>query len=361
MKNDWSIYIEPQAKYQLTYTKNEMMNMLKENYPLKNLNTFRIDASAKHYFSFSDESELLEFLPTIIKINQPFFILGGGSNVLFTKNFDGIIIHPQNRGVSIIEENENDLLVRVKAGEVWDNFVAWAVDQFYYGIENLSLIPGNVGASPIQNIGAYGVEVCQVIEKVKAIEILSGKEAWFANEDCQFAYRSSIFKYELKGKYIITEVYFRLKKDGSLNTSYGNIREELSQFPEINLKNLRQAVINIRQSKLPDPAILGNAGSFFKNPVVPAEIAQVLLETYPTMPNYKAENERTKLAAGWLIEQCGWKGKKMGNAGVHEKQALVLVNHGNATGTEIAVLSEKIKASVREKFGVQLETEVNIL
>lgn len=338
-----------------------MMKKPHHNFPLQNLNTFGIQAFAKQYFCFSEESELIEFLPTLMKNPQPLFILGGGSNVLFTKDFEGTIIHPQNKGISIVEENENNVLVQVGAGEEWDDFVAWAVDQSYYGVENLSLIPGNVGAAPIQNIGAYGVEVCQTIEKVKAIDIETGNEKWFAKDDCNFGYRSSIFKTELRGQYIITEVYFRLLKQGQLNFSYGTIKDELAQFSEINLKNLRQAVINIRQSKLPDPAILGNAGSFFKNPVVPAAKAGSLLKSYPNMPNYPAENDTVKLAAGWLIEQCGWKGKRIGNAGVHEKQALVLANHGLATGSEIAGLSEKIKHSVMEKFGVGLETEVNIL
>ncbi|MCF8372536.1 MAG: UDP-N-acetylmuramate dehydrogenase [Bacteroidales bacterium] len=337
------------------------MKKLHHNFPLKNLNTFGIDAFVKQYFSFSEEHELLDFLHTLKKNPQPFFILGGGSNVLFTKDFEGTIIHPQNKGISIVEENEENVLVQVRAGEEWDDFVAWAVDHSYYGVENLSLIPGNVGASPIQNIGAYGVEVCQVIEKVKAIDIGTGNEKWFAKNDCNFGYRSSIFKTELRGKFIITEVFFRLQKQGQLNFSYGTIKDELAQFPDINLKNLRQAVINIRQSKLPDPAVLGNAGSFFKNPVVPAKKAGSLLKTYPNMPNYPAESERVKLAAGWLIEQCGWKGKRIGNAGVHEKQALVLVNHGNATGAEIADFSNKIKVSVEEEFRIILETEVNIL
>jgi UDP-N-acetylmuramate dehydrogenase len=337
------------------------MKKLHHKFPLKTLNTFGIDAIAKQYFCFSEEHELIEFLSSLTKNPQPLFILGGGSNVLFTKDFEETIIHPQNKGVSIVEENEENVLVQVGAGEEWDDFVAWAVGHFYYGVENLSLIPGNVGAAPIQNIGAYGVEVCQVIEKVKTIDIERGNEKWFQNQDCNFGYRSSIFKTELRGKFIITEVFFRLQKQGELNTSYGNIKAELAKYPEINLKTLRQAVIGIRRSKLPDPEIIGNAGSFFKNPVVAANKARKLLEKYPTMPNYSADDEMIKLAAGWLIEQCGWKGKRIGNAGVHERQALVLVNHGNATGTEIADLSEKIKDSVNAKFGVELETEVNVL
>lgn len=336
------------------------MNRLQNDFPLKKYNSFGFDVNAKLYFSFSDEKQIIDFLPIIREKNYPILVLGGGSNILFTQDFSGIVIHPLNKGIKIIAEKADDILIKVSAGETWDDFVAWAVDHNYYGVENLSHIPGNVGATPIQNIGAYGVELANSLEKLKAIEINTGKEKYFTNKECDFGYRSSIFKHQLKGQYIITEVFFRLKKTGTLNTSYGAINDELLLFPEINLQNLRKSIINIRRKKLPEPSELGNAGSFFKNPVVSKRKAEELKEQYRDMPIYP-DGDKIKLAAGWLIDKCGCKEISYGDAGVHKDQALVLVNYGRASGSEIIYLSEKIKETVYQSFGVELETEVNIL
>ncbi len=330
------------------------------NFSLLNYNTFGIDVKADRFFCFTDEQQLIKFLQTQNKAKQEIFVLGGGSNILFTGHFNGLIIHPQNKGIHIINQTKNKVLVKVAAGEIWDNFVAWAVNNNLFGTENLSLIPGSVGAAPIQNIGAYGMEVCNCIEKVKAVEIASGNVVFFSNNDCRFGYRSSIFKRKEAGRYIITEVYFNLTKNGSLNLSYGTIKDTLPKDSEINIKILRQAIISIRNSKLPDPEKIGNAGSFFKNPEVSVDQARQLKEQCEDLPTFRA-GDKIKLAAGWLIDQCGWKGKRIGDAGVYDKQALVLVNYGKATGTEIARLSKDIRNDVYKKFGISLEPEVNIL
>ena len=331
------------------------------NISLKQLNTFGIDVIAREYFSFASVEEVKQFLPRWDIHSDKVFVLGGGSNVLFLKDYSGIIIHPENKGINIVEESKDDVLVKVAAGEVWDDFVAWAVNNNLYGIENLSLIPGNVGAAPVQNIGAYGMEVYQTIDMVRAISLETGEKKTYSNSECDFGYRSSIFKNSLKGKLIILEVFFRLQKRGEIITSYGNIRDELSKYGEASLRTIRQAVISIRRSKLPDPVKIGNAGSFFKNPVIAEKDALALLSKFPDMPIYPVSGKSVKLAAGWLIDQAGWKGKRIGDAGVHEKQALVLVNYGNATGEHIMALSEEIMHSVKEKFGVNLEREVNVL
>ncbi|MBU0763643.1 MAG: UDP-N-acetylmuramate dehydrogenase, partial [Bacteroidetes bacterium] len=261
----------------------------------------------------------------------------------------------------IICEDNNTIVLKAGAGEIWDDLVAFCVENGHGGLENLSLIPGHTGATPVQNIGAYGVEVKERIERVWAVDIRTSEEVVFQNSDCRFGYRNSIFKEEYKGRYIITHVSFRLrKKNHRLNTHYGNIEEELKKLGEKSIGAIRQAVINIRRSKLPDPSDLGNAGSFFKNPVVNKSLADSLLNEYPDMPVYPSVTG-IKLAAGRLIEQCGWKGYREGDAGVHSNQALVLVNHGNATGKQIFMLAEEISLSVRKKFGVHLEAEVNII
>ncbi len=337
------------------------MSQLVKNISLKSYNSFGIDARAKQFFEFSEAEQLISFCKSIDIKDKEVFILGGGSNVLFTKDFNGLILHPVIKGIEITDETDSTVLVKVGAGEIWDTFVEWAVNNNYYGIENLSLIPGYVGASPVQNIGAYGVEVKDIIESVETIDIYDLTNRTFSNKDCEFEYRDSIFKSKLKSRFLITHVNFRLKKNGQLKTHYGNIETELKNFSAINLENVRQAIINIRQQKLPNPNEIGNAGSFFKNPIVSTDKANELKLEYPNIPTYPAGSRLTKLAAGWLIEQSGWKGKSIGDAAVHKNQALVIVNKANAKGFEINNLADMIVNSVFRKFGISLEKEVIIL
>jgi UDP-N-acetylmuramate dehydrogenase len=334
---------------------------IKENYPLKSLNTFAIDIKSKFYAAPSSIVELTELLS--ISIYKPLkkLIIGGGSNLLFTKDFDGMVIHPILKEKTIIEKSAEYIIVKAGAGENWDEFVQWTVENSIAGIENLSLIPGTIGACPVQNIGAYGVEVGDLIEKVEAIEIESGTIREFANNECKFGYRESIFKQELKGRYIITSGFFKLALRPDFKINYGALKEELAKFDEISLSTVRQAIINIRESKLPNPVASPNAGSFFKNPSVSKELADDLKSKFPEMVSYTNTDGSVKLAAGWLIDRLGWKGKTLNDAGVHEKQALVLVNKGNATGNQILELASKIKKSVFQTFGVELEYEVNIV
>ena len=334
---------------------------IKENISLKNYNTFGIDVKSRFFVECSSVQELSGFLNIHRKQNLPLMILGGGSNVLFTKDFAGYILMPNIQGIEIIEENNGHVIIRVGAGVDWDEFVESCVNKNWSGIENLSLIPGNVGTCPIQNIGAYGVEVKDVIIEVVTLEIDTLRTHLFKNEDCQFGYRDSIFKRKLKGKHIITHVVFKLKKQPDFKLNYGNLKEELKRFDEINLRNIRQAVIDVRNSKLPKPEEIGNSGSFFKNPVIERSKANELIKQYPEMPSYRQGDNLIKIPAGWLIQQAGWKGKKTGNTGVHEKQALVLVNYGNATGAEVYKLAVKIQKSVKEIFDIDLEIEVNII
>ena len=287
--------------------------------------------------------------------------MGSGSNILFTSDFKGIILCPEIGGIKIEEQDQENVLISAGAGVNWDNLVEWTVNKGFGGLENLSLIPGLVGATPVQNIGAYGVEVKDTIEKVRAVSIEDGAIAEFNNNDCRFEYRNSIFKGKIKGKYLVTRVYYRLTSNPLLKLDYGSLNDEIKKLGDVTLKNVRQAVINIRRSKLPDPKIIGNAGSFFKNPVVSSSAAENLKKMYPQMPAYKDQSGGIKLAAGWLIDQCGWKGKRIGDAGVHDKQALVLVNLGKANGKEIYNLSEEIKKSVWEKFSIELEREVEVV
>jgi UDP-N-acetylmuramate dehydrogenase len=287
-------------------------------------------------------------------------VIGGGSNILFTCDFDGLVIYPAIKGKTIIHKNEDEVLVRVGSGENWDEFVEWTINNSFAGLENLSLIPGTVGACPIQNIGAYGVEVSELIEKVEAIEFKTGIIRKFSSQECKFGYRNSVFKKELKDQFIITAVYFKLNLKPEFKTHYGSIQEELQKYGELNLVNIRRAIIDIRQSKLPDPEIIPNAGSFFKNPVIPLKQAELLKSKFPGIVCYKAEEGFEKIAAGWMIDFLGWKGKTHKGAGVHEKQALVLVNKQNATGNDIIELATKIKESVYQTFGLDLEFEVNI-
>jgi UDP-N-acetylmuramate dehydrogenase len=331
-----------------------------ENHALKPHNTFGIEASTRYFFEFTETEDL----ETFAKSNEtwkelPHFILGGGSNVLFQRDFKGLVLHPNIPGIVIVKENRQNVWFEVGAGEVWDNFVRYCVDYGVGGVENLSLIPGLVGAVPIQNIGAYGQEVSNVIELVKGYDLQQKMPVEFPAVACEFGYRDSLFKRELKNRVVITSVVFRLEKFPEFNLKYGQVEEKVKELGEVNLQNIRQAVINIRSSKLPDVNELGNAGSFFKNPVVKAEIAEKIREQFPEMPVYPVNDKTVKLAAGWLIEKAGWKGRREGNVGMHEKQALVLVNYGNATGYEIFEFSVKIMNSVKEKFGIELEREVN--
>lgn len=331
-----------------------------ENYALKQHNTFGIDVRAKYFFEFTEPDDLLLFFNSKQSLrNEKLWILGGGSNVLFLNDFDGLVIHPNIPGIQVVKEDRQNIWMEVGAGEVWDEFVQYAVDYQLGGVENLSLIPGLVGAAPVQNIGAYGQEVGNVVVKVKGFDLNTMSKREYSAEQCEFGYRSSIFKYNLKNSFIITSVVFRLEKFPVYILNYGQVEEKARAKGEINLSSIRESVIEIRQSKLPDVKELGNAGSFFKNPEVDFGQAEMLKNQFENIPVYPAKNGKAKLAAGWLIEKAGWKGVREGEVGVHEKQALVLVNYGNATGQQIYDFSEKIKQSVFEKFEVELEREVN--
>lgn len=333
---------------------------IQENISLKNYNTFGIDVSAKRFASVTSFYELQE----LVKKEKDIFLLSGGSNMLLTSDINKLVVHINIKGISIDRETEDSVYLTVNAGEDWHQFVLWCIDQNYGGLENLSLIPGNVGTCPIQNIGAYGVEVKDTITKVEALEISSANRIEFSNDDCQFGYRNSVFKNSLKGKYILTAVSFCLtKKNHQLNTSYGAIETELASkgISQPTIKDISDAVITIRQSKLPDPKKIGNSGSFFKNPVISLTHFERLQEQHPTIPHYKVSDAEIKVPAGWLIETAGFKGKRFGDAGIHEKQALVLVNHGNASGKEVFEIAQKIQRKIKELFDISLEIEVNVI
>ena len=334
---------------------------IEENFSLQKLNTFGIDAKARYFAPFANVNELMELLsmPTIAQ--RP-MVLGGGSNILFTKNWDGSILYNQLRGIEVLEQNEDEVLINAGAGENWHRVVQFAVENNWGGIENLSLIPGSIGAGPMQNIGAYGVEIKDSFLSLQAFHIQDKVMVDFSLADCKFAYRESVFKNKFKGQFIICAVTLKLKKNPVLNTSYGAIEAELNKrnilYP--NVKDVSEAVIAIRQSKLPDPKQIGNAGSFFKNPEISLEQLEGIKEKFPHVIAYPSP-KGAKLAAGWLIEQCGWKGYTEGNFGVHKLQALVLVNYGGASGQQIFELSNRIIAAVNDKFGITLEREVNIV
>ena len=336
-----------------------MINIYR-NHSLLNNNTFNVDVKSDYFVAPSTKSEVQEVVLDKKYKNISKLILGCGSNILFTKDFKGMVILPEIKNIEIISDKEDYVIVKVGAGEVWDEFVDWAVKNDFGGVENLSIIPGRVGACPVQNIGAYGVEVMNVIVSVDAIEIETGKDKVFTNTDCKFAYRNSIFKNELQGKYIITEVSFKLTKKHIFNLKYGNIQDELKELDNVNLKAIREAVINIRERKLPNPDENPNAGSFFKNPAVTYHEYAKLLKEFPDIVAYKINDNEYKLAAGWLIDKSGLKGKIQGRVSVHNKQALVIVNHDNATGKEIIELAEYVKETVLNMFGVNLEIEVNV-
>ena len=339
------------------------MVKIQENVNLKQLNTFGIEAYAKSFVEIGNTDDLKELIQNKTFLNSERLIVGGGSNLLFTKNFDGIVIKNSLKGIKIIKEDEEFAEVQSAAGEVWHDFVMWCIDKNLGGLENLSLIPGCVGASPMQNIGAYGVEIKDVFSELEAVDLSTGKKQVFNKAQCKFGYRESVFKHELKNKFIITSVTFRLSKKPKVNTSYGAISSELESMGVSNpgIKEVSQAVINIRSSKLPDPKLIGNAGSFFKNPEVESSVFRNLKARFSGLVAYEMENGKYKLAAGWLIEKCGLKGHVSGQAAVHDKQALVLVNKGKASGGEIYSLSEYVLEAVFSKFGVKLEREVNII
>ncbi len=332
------------------------------NVSLKSYNTFGIEVFAKNLVKVDSNACLTNILLNVKWQGINKLILGGGSNILFTKDFEGLVIHNCIKGITCTDESETEITINVGAGESWHDLVLYCVKNNYAGIENLSLIPGTVGGAPLQNIGAYGVEVKNVIESVETIKISSGELQMFTKEECNFGYRESIFKHELKGKYVITGVNFKLNKTPVFQIAYGDIRRVLeeNQITELTIKAISDAVIQIRKSKLPDPDKIGNAGSFFKNPEIASELYEVLKQQHPNMPGYPTLGG-IKIAAGWLIEQAGWKGFRAGQVGVHAKQALVLVNYGGGTGNEIKNLSLEIQESVDKKFGIKLLPEVNFI
>lgn len=332
------------------------------NYSLKEHNTFGIDAKCRRFIEFEDDDEAFEVAAILRKSALPYIIIGGGSNLLLTKDFDGIVVRSGVKG-HYFEEDFTCERMTCGSGEVWDDMVATSLQAGYYGMENLSLIPGDVGASAVQNIGAYGVEAKDLILCVWMVEIATGKPWMIGNEDCEYGYRQSRFKKDWKNRFLITRVTYGLSRTFRPNLDYGNIRQELERrgITEPTAQQLRDIIIEIRNAKLPDPQIEGNAGSFFMNPVVTRQKYEKLAAQYPQMPHYKVDYRHEKIPAGWMIEQCGWKGKSLGRAGVHDKQALVLVNRGGATGAEIVALSDAIRQDVKAKFDIDIHPEVNII
>lgn len=335
--------------------------MIYENISLKKYNTFGLNIKADRLITFKLEENAIRYFRNNSGSSERRLILGGGSNLLFLGDFHGTVIHPEMEGIFMEEKREDYVIVSSGAGVDWDRLVEQTVNYGFGGLENLSLIPGQVGAVPVQNIGAYGVEVKDSVEKVRAICLDDGSVREFSNEECEFGYRDSIFKKDIKGKFLITRVYFRLTTKPKLSLDYGSLKEEINKLGVNSLSNVRKIVINTRLSKLPDPRLLGNAGSFFKNPVVDNATVESLKNKYPKLPVFKDSYGNTKLAAGWLIEQCGWKGKKKGDAGISDKQALIFINFGNAKGKDILDLSEEVRKSVFEKFGINLEREVEVV
>lgn len=340
------------------------VNRISQNVSLKSFNTFGVHVMADYFVEFESADHLQSVISKADFKNVPTLILGGGSNILFTKDFNGLVLRNNIPGIEQVEDRDQTVLVKAGSGVTWHSLVKWCIDNNLQGVENLSLIPGKAGAAPMQNIGAYGVELKDVFYSLKAIHLETGDEVVFYNSDCEFGYRESVFKKSLKGKVVITEIILELNKQPNLNLSYGSIEQELKRMgvgvPDIS--TVSEAVCNIRSSKLPDPAQLGNAGSFFKNPEVGEDVYNTLIKKYPKIVAYPVKkNNAFKLAAGWLIEQCGWKGKQIGNTGSHKDQALVLVNYGGASGNEILDLALAIQNSVQTKFGVTIEPEVNII
>lgn len=322
-------------------------------------NTFGLDVKAGRWLEYASMEELKALIAEG-QISSPYLHVGSGSNLLFLGDFEGTILHSAIRSIEMVNQDAEKVWLRVGAGVIWDDFVAYCVERGYYGAENLSLIPGEVGASAVQNIGAYGVEVKDLISCVETVDV-HGDRRVFGVEECGYAYRNSVFKRPDMKSFFVTHVTFALNKAEQYTLNYGTIRQELEKYPQIDLATVRQVIVSIRESKLPDPKVLGNAGSFFMNPIVPRAKYETLLQEYPSMPSYQVDATHVKIPAGWMIEQCGWKGKSLGNAAVHDKQALVLVNCGGATGADIVALSDAVRAAVREKFGVEIHPEVNMI
>lgn len=333
-----------------------------KDYSLKEHNTFGIDAKCRRFIEFESDDEAVEVATILRKEKLPYIIIGGGSNLLLTKDFDGIVVRSGIKGY-YFEEDYFCERMTCGSGEVWDDMVATSIKAGYYGMENLSLIPGDVGASAVQNIGAYGMEASDLILCVWMIEIPTGKPWMIGNEDCEYAYRQSRFKQDWKNRFLITRVTYGLARTFQPHLDYGNIRQELERrgITEPTAQQLRDVIIDIRNAKLPDPKVEGNAGSFFMNPIVTRQKYEKLAALYPEMPHYRVDSRHEKIPAGWMIEQCGWKGKSLGRAGVHDKQALVLVNRGGATGAEIVALSDTIRRDVKDKFDIDIHPEVNII
>lgn len=339
---------------------------IQENVSLKPFNTFHIEARAGKFMEIRSVDELQQVLKEPAYAQMTKLILGGGSNVLFTRDFEGLVLKVSVPGIEIVDEDEHKVRIKAGAGVNWHQLVMHCISQDFGGIENLSLIPGTVGAAPLQNIGAYGVELKDTFDSLEAVHIKSGELRRFHKEECQFGYRDSVFKNSLKGQYVITSVTLTLNKHPVVNISYGAIEETLAQMLNGSgrvpgVREVSEAVIYIRQSKLPDPAVIGNAGSFFKNPVISVEKYEQLKQVYEKVPGYILSDSTVKVPAGWLIEQSGWKGRRLGRVGVHDKQALVLVNHGGGKGEEVKELAFKIQDTVCEKFGIELMPEVNII
>lgn len=331
---------------------------IQQNISLKPYNTFGIDVNAKRFVTVNSLRELKQIITT----EKNLFLISGGSNILLTSNIDELVVHLDFKGIIVNDTEENSVFVTAEAGENWHDFVIWCISQNYGGLENLSLIPGNVGTSPIQNIGAYGVEIKDTFHQLEALEIETGKTRIFKKEECNFGYRNSVFKNDLKGKYIITSVTFKLTKNNhQYNISYGAIKDSLKDVENPTLKEISDTIISIRESKLPDPKKIGNSGSFFKNPVIDSASLEILQQKHPKIPHYIVSENEIKVPAGWLIEQCGFKGQRFGDAGVHKNQALVLVNYGNATGKEIYSLAKNIQQKVKDTFDISLEIEVNVI
>ena len=339
--------------------------MIEANVDLTDLNTFHCKATAKHFSIFRRADELQDILESTLVMREllPVFILGGGSNILLTKDVNALVLKNEIKGINVVHEDEDHVFVKVGAGENWHGFVQHCIKSNWAGLENLSLIPGNVGASPIQNIGAYGVEIKEVFESLSALNLHDKKVYSFTANDCAFGYRESVFKHKYKDQFAIVDVTYRLNKQPVFNTSYGAIEQELERLgvKQLSIGAISQAVINIRSSKLPDPAVIGNAGSFFKNPRITNDELKNIRKHFAGIPTFPLDETSVKVPAAWLIEQCGWKGYRKGDAGCHATQPLVLVNYGNATGEQIYELSEEILQSVIKKFGITLEREVNII
>ena len=337
------------------------MNQIQENLSLKPYNTFGVEAKTRYFIHCTSMQEITKILKDPDFKKEKKLILGGGSNILFTRDFEGLVIKNSISGKEVIKEDKEKVTIRVGAGEDWDEFVGYTVKNDWSGLENLSYIPGDVGASPIQNIGAYGEEVKNTIQEVETLDVNTLEKITHRNKECHFGYRSSLFKHELKNKRIITHVTFTLNKKHIFNLNYGVLAETVNQKGNATLQNIRNSIIEIRKSKLPEPDELGSAGSFFKNPIITGEKLQELQQAFPNIPYYKLAENEIKIPAGWLIDQLGWKGYREGDAGVHKQQALVLVNYDNATGQQIYNLSQKIIRSVKKKYAIELDYEVNVI